>query len=85
MIEVKLKDILEKTFGAENVEVINESHLHASHAGSPQSGDSHFTITVRSKKFDGLSRIEQHQMINNVIAPLYHEGLHAISMQLSTT
>jgi len=34
------------------LEVLNDSHLHAQHAGN-RDGANHFTVTMRSAKFDG--------------------------------
>jgi BolA family transcriptional regulator, general stress-responsive regulator len=84
MIEVMLKDILENFFDGDSVIVTNHSHLHHGHAGSPNSGQSHFHVQIISKKFTGLSRVKRHQLVNGHIKHLFDNGLHALSMNLST-
>jgi stress-induced morphogen len=84
MIERELKDILEKTFMDGIVEVMNDSHLHSGHAGSPGTGQSHFTVLVVSDDFVGQSRVMRHQKINQMTKPLFDKGLHALSIKTYT-
>jgi len=82
MIEQELKDILENKF--EDVRVINESHLHAGHAGSPGTGQSHFSVTIVSDQFENQSRVNRHRMVNGHVMPLFEQGLHALNLSLLT-
>ncbi len=83
-IEQEIKTILETEFSPEYLEVINESSKHAGHSGDDGSGQTHFKLIVVSKKFTDCSRIQRQQAINNSIKHLFDEGLHAVSMKLST-
>ena len=82
MIEQKLKEILSSRINCKVLEVINESHLHAGHAGSPGTGQSHFRVHIVSEDFKGLSRVDQHKLVNQLASPLFEEGLHALSIHL---
>jgi len=84
MIENKLKELLEKNMQFDYLEVVNESHLHEGHAGSPNSGQSHFNLKIVSDDFIGLSKVGRHSRVYEIITPLFSQGLHAISMRLST-
>lgn len=84
MIERDLKDILEKKFNSGNVEITNNSHLHAGHAGSPGTGQSHFDILIVSDDFINQSRVTRHRMVNDPISHLFDKGLHALSLKLFT-
>jgi stress-induced morphogen len=84
MIEVQLKDILEKNFAGDVVEVMNESHLHAGHAGSPGTGQSHFSVLIVSHQFENLSRVNRHRAVNLHVTPLFEQGLHALNLRLFT-
>lgn len=75
-IEAKLRTGLE----AESVEVVDESHLHAGHAGA-QSGKGHYRIRVVSKRFAGLSRIESQRLVFAVLAEEMESDIHALAMQ----
>lgn len=84
MIEQELKDILEKNIDNEIIEVVNESHLHAGHAGSPGTGQSHFRILIVSDLFENQSRVVRHRLVNQCVEPLFDKGLHALSLNLFT-
>ncbi|MGH6814132.1 MAG: BolA family protein [Hyphomicrobiaceae bacterium] len=62
------------------LEIVNESHLHSGHAGSPESGESHFRILIVSDLFMGKSRVERHRMVNTALAEELAAGLHALAI-----
>ena len=62
------------------LDVVNESHLHAGHAGSPNSGQSHFRVYIVSEKFLGFSRVERHRLVNDVLAQELASGVHALAI-----
>ena len=75
-IEAKLREGLE----ALHVEVVDESHLHAGHAGA-QSGKGHFRVVVVSQRFEGLSRIEAQRLVFTVLEEEMKSEIHALSMR----
>lgn len=77
IIKNKLQNSLETT----NLEVINESHLHASHAGSPGTGESHFRIKIISKEFCDMSRLQIHQSINKILSEELKGKIHALAIE----
>ena len=84
MIEEQLKDILEKTFTCQNLMIVNESRHHIGHTNSPETGESHFSVTIVSDDFKNMSRIQRHQQVNECVHHLFDEGLHALSLSLFT-
>jgi BolA family transcriptional regulator, general stress-responsive regulator len=77
-IERKLKEALKP----ERLEVINESHLHAGH--QPQfdgKGESHFRVRIVAEAFTGKSRLERHQMINQLLADELKGEIHALAVE----
>lgn len=62
------------------LEVKDISHLHAGHAGAGD--ETHFVITVASAMFVGKSRVQQHQMVNTLLAEEFNNGLHALSLHI---
>ena len=44
--------------------------------------NNHYSVTIESSKFNGLSRIQQHQLVYQSLDGLMHAELHA--MQLKT-
>lgn len=73
----QLMEALEPT----RLEVVNESHLHAGHAGSPGTGESHFSVLVVSKVFEGRSRLERHRLVNGALADLLRNKVHALAIK----
>ena len=63
------------------LEVVNESHFHAGHAGSPGTGESHFRVTVVYAKFAGKSRVERHRLVNAAVADELSNGVHALAIK----
>lgn len=79
--------ILEKlrsAFAPLRVEVANDSHLHAGHASSPGSGESHFRVLIVSDSFAGKSRLERHRMVNEALAEELSGHIHALAIRALT-
>lgn len=66
-----------------HLEVINESHLHAGHAGSPGTGNSHYRLKIVADAFTGKSRLERHRMVNELLADELSGTLHALAIKAS--
>lgn len=64
------------------LEVLNDSHLHAQHAGN-RDGANHFTVTMRSAKFDGVSRVQRQRMVYELLEDLMPFPIHALALKLS--
>ena len=74
-IEKKLKEALAPNM----LEVINESHLHAGHAGDDGSGESHFRIQIESKAFNSVSRVARERMVHDALSEEI-QIIHALSI-----
>ncbi len=79
-IEEQITKKLRQAFAPVALEVVNDSHRHAGHAGSPQTGESHFIIKVVSESFAGKSRVERHRMVNEVLAEELKDRIHALAI-----
>jgi BolA family transcriptional regulator, general stress-responsive regulator len=79
-VEQSIREKLAQAFAPEALEVVNESHHHAGHAGSPGTGESHFAIKVVSEAFAGKSRLERHRMVNAVLAEELSGKIHALAI-----
>lgn len=67
-----------------HLDVENESHLHAGHAGSPGTGSSHFRVTVVSDKFDGLNRVARQRLVYDLLKDEMAGPVHALALQTQT-
>ena len=72
---------LSAAFAPARLEVIDESHRHAGHAGSREGGESHFHVTIEAVAFAGLSRVERQRRINAVLAAELAGPVHALSVK----
>ena len=82
MMEQKIRSALLEAFSPCELDIINDSHKHAGHGSSPQTGESHFTVRLHSNAFMELTKVKQHQLVYTVLTPLFQEGLHALSLDL---
>lgn len=80
LVEDIIRDKLTEAFEPVSLVVVNESDLHASHAGSPGTGESHFRVEIVSGKFDGLSRVARHRLVNEALAEQLTGPIHALAM-----
>jgi BolA protein len=83
-VEDEITKKLRQAFTPVALEVVNDSHRHAGHAGSPQTGESHFSIKVVSESFAGKSRVERHRMVNQVLADELAGKVHALAISALT-
>jgi BolA protein len=74
---------LRARLGALHVEVIDESHLHAGHAGA-RSGGGHFRAVVVSKGFEGKPPIERQRLVYAALESAMGGEIHALSMRTLT-
>jgi BolA protein len=64
------------------IEVEDESHRHAGHAGARPEGETHYRVEIVSPKFAGMSRIERHRLVHEIVHDEFESGLHALSLKL---
>ena len=64
--------------------VIDNSHLHKGHAGTSRIGDTHFKLRICSQKFEGLSLVKRHQLVNTLCKPFFELGMHALEIEALT-
>lgn len=70
------------TLVPQHLEIIDESHLHAGHAGS-RNGASHFRIIISSAQFEGLAPVARHRMVYNCVNDLMPFPIHALAIVAS--
>jgi len=77
----RLSEILD----IQEISIIDESSKHAGHYGlqdSTTSEETHLKISITSKSFEGLSRIQMHQKVNDALKTEFNDGLHALTLNL---
>ena len=80
-IRDRIEEKLAASFSPSFLQVIDESHEHAGHAGhADSSGESHFRVRLVSAAFVGKSRIDRHRDVNRVLAAEFAAGVHALAL-----
>jgi len=75
-----IHDKLATAFTPQSLRIVDESHLHAGHAGHRPGGETHFRVHIVSDAFKGKSRVERHRMINGTLAQELAGGVHALAI-----
>lgn len=63
------------------LEVSNDSAQHRGHLGDDGTGETHFTVTVESPAFSGLSRVGRQRLVNHALADLLETRIHALAIK----
>ncbi len=71
---------LNEAFSPSDLVVIDESHLHAGHAGARPEGESHFRVEITADKFKGMSRVASQRAIYEVLAEELSSDIHALAL-----
>lgn len=88
-IQSTMEGKLKAAFSPERLVIINESHLHAGHhhEGSDHhgafdgTGETHFRVRIVSPAFAGMSRIDRHRAVNDLLAEELKAGIHALAIE----
>ncbi len=73
-IEARLREVL----APQELEVRDDSHLHAGHAGAREGG--HYAVRIRSARFAGLATLARHRLVYDALGPLGPLGIHALAI-----
>lgn len=62
----------------DQLEVVDESHLHAGHAGAREG--SHLRVRLVSPRMAGLNRVARHRLVYEALGGLMRQGIHALAI-----
>jgi BolA protein len=65
-----------------NLEIRDDSHKHAGHAGAREGG--HYAVAIVSPRFAGLSTVQRHRLVYDAAGDLMRRGIHALSITAKT-
>lgn len=80
----KIQSKLTTEFSPSFIQVNDDSHLHAGHAGAPDGGESHFSVVMISDKFEGASRVARQRLVYQVLSEDMATYIHALSLDLKS-
>jgi BolA protein len=67
------------TFTPIDCQLVDESHLHAGHAGAA-SGAGHYRVHLVSDRFEGLNRVSRHRLVYDCLNDMMHTDIHALAI-----
>jgi BolA protein len=70
---------LKSAFHLMQLDIEDESHLHAGHAGAA-TGGGHFKLTIVAPEFEGMSKVARHRAIYAALNKHFPEAIHALTI-----
>jgi BolA protein len=65
------------------LEIIDDSHKHAGHAGA-RDGGGHYRLHIVSAKFAGQNTVARHRMIYSALGEMMRHDIHALNITAKT-
>jgi BolA protein len=79
---LQLETRLRERLAPSRLQVLDESHQHAGHAGANGSGfGTHFRVRIASHSFTGKSRVARHRLVYDSLQDFIDQGLHALAIE----
>lgn len=76
----RIRAKLNEAFAPSRLVVVDESHLHAGHAGARPEGETHFRVEIVADVFTGVSRVERQRRVHAALAEELAGPVHALSI-----
>ena len=77
-----IRECLEETLNPTELEIVDDSHLHAGHSG--HGGAAHFQVHIVSEKFNGLATLARHRLVYSALENMMQTEIHALSIKAET-
>lgn len=75
-----IRQRLTAALSPEQLDIVDESHLHAGHPGA-RSGGGHFVVTIVSDAFEGANPLKRHRMVYDALNDIMNTEIHALSIK----
>ena len=77
---VKIEALLREALEPESMELVDDSHKHAGHAGA-RGGAGHYDLTIVSDRFSGVNTVGRHRLVYEALAEMMPAEIHALSIK----
>ena len=78
-----IERLLREALTPEEIQVKDQSHLHAGHAGA-QDGRGHYEVTIVAEAFSNTRPLARHRMIYDALGTLLESDIHALRVKAYT-
>jgi BolA protein len=76
----RLRERLQAELQPSLLEITDDSHLHAGHAGAA-SGGSHYSVKIVSEKFEGRTLVMRHRLVYDAVHDMINKAeIHALAI-----
>ena len=80
----RLRERLQAELNPTVLDITDDSHLHAGHAGAA-SGGSHYSVKIVSEKFAGLTLVMRHRLVYDAVHEMINKAeIHALAITAQT-
>lgn len=79
----RIRECLQAAFAPQQLDISDDSHLHAGHAGA-RSGRGHFSVTIVADAFAGLAPLARHRAVYAALGSLMDTDIHALAISART-
>jgi BolA protein len=79
-----IREKLTARFAPSRLDLVDESHRHAGHAGARPEGETHFAVTIVSAVFAGQSRVVRQRLVYQTLAEELATRVHALALTTLT-
>jgi BolA family transcriptional regulator, general stress-responsive regulator len=78
--ERRLRERLQTSFAPSELQIEDESHLHAGHAGAAD-GHGHFRVRIVAEAFRGVPTVARHRLVYAAVGDLMKTDIHALAIE----
>ena len=78
--QARIRARLTEALEPETLEIEDESHLHAGHAGA-RDGRGHFRVLIVARAFEGKNRLQRHRLVFDALGEMMQTDIHALAIQ----
>lgn len=79
----RIRAVLVDALAPQSIEVTDDSHKHAGHAGA-RGGQGHFSVEIVSAAFAGKLPLARHRLVYAALGDMMQTDIHAISIRART-
>ena len=79
----QIKALLASGLAPLECDVVDESALHAGHAGAA-SGGGHYRLRLVSSRFEGQPRVARHRLVYDALHDMMQNDIHALAITALT-
>ena len=79
----RMRVLLTEALAPARLEIIDDSHKHAGHAGA-RGGQGHFSVDIVAAAFAGKLPLARHRLVYAALGELMQADIHALSIRART-